>query len=63
MSENTKPRRLFEFLRELTWLSVKHGIVIEGRPELEFRDSLDGGYAINPNNEGPEFGWMEKRDG
>lgn len=60
MSENTKPRRLFEFLGALTRLSMEHGIVIEGHPELEFRDNLDGGYAINPNNEGPEFGWKRR---
>ena len=55
---NDKPLRMFLFLQGLTALSHEHGIIIGGLPELEFRDAPIGNYCLNPNNDGPEFGWV-----
>lgn len=52
-----KPQRLFYFLHELTELTKKYGLVIpEGN--LDFIEDTTGLYCLNPNNEGPEFGWL-----
>lgn len=61
-AENDKPRRLFYFLRGLTALTREHGVVVTGNPELEFLDQPDGIYCLNPNNDGPEFGWRKGND-
>lgn len=53
---NDRPVRLWNFLLELAILSRKHGVIVSGG-DLEFLDNPQGEYAINPNNDGPEFGW------
>lgn len=57
LTTNDRPLRLFRFLKALAALSREHGVVITGG-ELEFQDNPQGSYALNPNNEGPEFGWL-----
>lgn len=60
MAEQNKPQRLFGFLQALTALTRERGVVIEGMPTLEFKDQPEGMYCLNPNNTGPEFGWVNK---
>ncbi len=54
--EPNKPQRLFYFLQALTALTREHGVIVSG--DLEFTENRDGMYCLNPNNEGPEFGWV-----
>jgi len=53
---NDKPRRLFDFMTALSVLSREHGVIVVGG-DLEFTDNRIGLYCLNPNNDGPEFGW------
>lgn len=56
-----RPQRLFYYLAALSALSREYGLVIAGDPKLEWRDGAQGAYALNPNNDGPEFGWREAK--
>ena len=54
-----RPQRMYAFLHAISEASRKCGVIIEGAPELEFRDNAQGMYCLNPNQEGPEFGWRQ----
>lgn len=56
--------RIAEFMRDLTEISVKYGIKIEGqRPQLKTLEvvELPGGYsATSRSNDKVEFKWVEQ---
>ena len=55
---NDKPQRLFYFLMALSELSRQYRVIV-ANGDLEFVENPGGRYCLNPNNEGPEFGWLE----